>query len=153
MLLERHSIYDTEHHLLAANSTAQMTVPSVMRAGLTLHNRAILESSSTSLILSFLAPSISASVQRSLFSTSKPQLKRTKDYSRNRGVSALRRTGPKYPLSVSKEPLPQPVLDPKRRSKVQVDDDHGLWQFFKDKKALATPERISEHGMAEQNYG
>ncbi|KAI9792219.1 MAG: 54S ribosomal protein L4 mitochondrial [Candelina submexicana] len=53
-----------------------------------------------------------------------------------------------YPLSVSKEPLPQPVLDPKKRSKVQVDEDHGLWQFFKDKKALSTPEESAEHGRS-----
>lgn len=40
-----------------------------------------------------------------------------------------------------------PVLDPGRRSKVQVDDDHGLWQFFgEDRKLLTPPEEDSSHG-------
>ena len=59
---------------------------------------------------------------------------------KERGVSALRRTGLKYPVSMSKEPLPQPVLDPEKRSKVKVDEDHGLWGFFNEKRqALSTP--------------
>ena len=48
---------------------------------------------------------------------------------------------------MSKHPLPQPVLDPKKRSKVTVDDNHGLWGFFRlDKKALSTPEETSAFG-------
>ncbi|MCJ1244924.1 54S ribosomal protein L4 mitochondrial [Trapelia coarctata] len=48
---------------------------------------------------------------------------------------------------MSKEPLPQPVLDPARRSKVKVDENHGLWGFFnKDKKSLTTPEQEAAHG-------
>ena len=48
---------------------------------------------------------------------------------------------------MSKQPLPQPVLDPERRSKVKVDDNHGLWGFFnKAKGALTTPEEEAAHG-------
>lgn len=50
---------------------------------------------------------------------------------------------------MSSEPLPQPVLDPKRRSKVQVDPDHGLWGFFnREKQALTKPEEDHAHGRA-----
>ncbi|KAI9704807.1 MAG: 54S ribosomal protein L4 mitochondrial [Candelina mexicana] len=125
-----------------------MSAPSRLRASHLLYHCATLETLSKSLIFSFLAPSIGSSVQTSRFSTTSPNFKRTRDRSRNRGVSALRRTGPRHSLSVSKEPLPQPVLDPKKRSKVQVDEDHGLWQFFKDKKALSTPEECAEHGRS-----
>ena len=80
------------------------------------------------------------------FSTTAQKSLRTRDRNKNRGVSALRRTGLKKPLSMSKEPLPQPVLDPAKRSKIQVDPNHGLWGFFKDKKALSTPEEDYAHG-------
>ena len=74
--------------------------------------------------------------------------RKQKDNNPNRGVSALRRTGLKNPVSMAKYPLPQPVLDPKRRSKVQVDENHGLWGFFnKGRTALSTPEEDSAHGV------
>ena len=45
-------------------------------------------------------------------------------------------------------PLPQPVLDPERRSKVETDPDHGLWGFFnRDKQALSTPIEDNAHGI------
>ena len=99
----------------------------------------------------FLAPSLfrqnvpsSCTLQ---FSTSTARSLRTRDMSRNRGVSALRRTGLKHPVSMSKEPLPRPVLDPARRSKVQVDPNHGLWAFFnKERKPLTKPEVEAAHG-------
>ncbi|KAL9608853.1 MAG: hypothetical protein Q9167_006339 [Letrouitia subvulpina] len=48
---------------------------------------------------------------------------------------------------MSKVPLPQPVLDPKRRSQVEIDESHGLWGFFReDKKLLSTPEEASQFG-------
>jgi hypothetical protein len=78
-------------------------------------------------------------------STNGPRSK--KGLSRHRGVSALRRTGPRHVLSVSKEPLPQPVLDPAKRSKVQVRENHGLWDFFsKERRAPITPEQMAAHG-------
>ncbi|KAL8993878.1 MAG: hypothetical protein Q9169_006017 [Polycauliona sp. 2 TL-2023] len=44
-------------------------------------------------------------------------------------------------------PLPVPVLDPEKRSKVSVDENHGLWGFFRpDKKALSTPEEAVAFG-------
>jgi len=99
----------------------------------------------------FLAPSfgflLATKARISQFSTSAPLCLRTRDNNKNRGVSAIRRTGPKHSLAMSKEPLPQPVLDPARRSKVKVDENHGLWGFFnKDKKSLTTPEQEAAHG-------
>ncbi|MCJ1421367.1 54S ribosomal protein L4 mitochondrial [Xylographa parallela] len=48
---------------------------------------------------------------------------------------------------MSREPLPQPVLDPARRTQVKVDENHGLWAFFnKAKKFLTTPEVEAAHG-------
>jgi hypothetical protein len=45
--------------------------------------------------------------------------------------------------------LPKPVLDASQRSKVQVDDDHGLWEFFHSRdKPMNTPEEDNEHGRA-----
>ncbi|KAL8716510.1 MAG: hypothetical protein Q9225_006173 [Loekoesia sp. 1 TL-2023] len=73
--------------------------------------------------------------------------KRRRDNNPNRGVSALRRTGLKHRVEMSKHPLPQPVLDPAKRSKVTVDENHGLWGFFRsDKKALDTPEETNAFG-------
>lgn len=87
-----------------------------------------------------------SSSQTSAFSTSTPYCY-PRDFNRKRGVSALRRTGVRQPLSVSKEPLPQPVLDPKKRDTVEVDKDHGLWEFFNpDRTALSTPEQDNAHG-------
>ncbi|MCJ1225787.1 54S ribosomal protein L4 mitochondrial [Toensbergia leucococca] len=103
--------------------------------------------------LAFLAPSSTnwslPFNQRSHFSTTAPRrVRRTRDNNRDRGVSALRRTGLKYPVSMSKEPLPEPVLDPNKRSKVKVDDNHGLWGFFNNKKCLSTPEEDYAYGRA-----
>ena len=43
--------------------------------------------------------------------------------------------------------LPKPVLDPEQRSKVEVDPDHGLWEFFNEERtALSTPLELSNHG-------
>jgi large subunit ribosomal protein L47 len=49
---------------------------------------------------------------------------------------------------VSDLPLPKPVMNPKKHSKIQVDEDHGLWGFFKDKKLLMRPEDEHAHGRA-----
>ena len=88
----------------------------------------------------FLAPLIASIPPSFTFSTTARLSARKRDKrdgNPHRGESALRRTGLKYPNSMSKHPLPQPVLDPSKRSKVQVDSNHGLWGFFnKDRKAL-----------------
>ncbi|MCJ1447555.1 MAG: 54S ribosomal protein L4 mitochondrial [Stictis urceolatum] len=101
----------------------------------------------------FLAPCVlrsSSTVQQiTRFSTTARRTVNLRDRNKQRGVSALRRTGPKKSLSVSGEPLPRPVLDPIRRSKISVKEDHGLWQFFtKDKKPQVLPEVEAQHGRS-----
>ncbi|KFY07607.1 hypothetical protein V492_06988 [Pseudogymnoascus sp. VKM F-4246] len=95
--------------------------------------------------LTFLTPSI-VKTQTSQFSTSRQSFF-PRDFNRERGVSTVRRTGPRQPLSVSNDPLPEPVLDPSKRSKLRVDENHGLYQFFHSKdKAMNTPEEDNSHG-------
>lgn len=95
--------------------------------------------------ISFLASSFYAQQQSSFSTSTKTSYPR--DNNRERGVSTVRRTGVRQPLSVSKEPLPVPVLDPKKRTKVTVDENHGLWQFFHSKsKSINTPEEDYAHG-------
>ncbi|EEY18268.1 50S ribosomal protein L4 [Verticillium alfalfae VaMs.102] len=81
------------------------------------------------------------------FSTSTAQCKRkTRDNNRLRGVSALRRTGPREPLSVSWDELPKPV-DFKPR--IDTDADHGLWGFFSaEGKLMNQPKEDEAHGRA-----
>lgn len=103
--------------------------------------------------LAFLTPAVSLSQSASFSSSPISQLRKKGDHdrNRNRGVSALRRTGlrRRQKLSVSLANLPQPVLDPRLRSAVEVDDDHGLWEFFNnDRVPLATPSKLAEHGRA-----
>ena len=96
----------------------------------------------------FLLPSLLAAKQQtsSFSSTSNYSIKR-RDNNPDRGVSTQRRTGPREPLSVSKTELPVPVLDPAKRSKVKVDENHGLWQFFHSKdKPMNTPEEDFQFG-------
>ena len=106
----------------------------------------------------FLAPLLARTsptiFQSSPFSTSTPfyQRKQARDGNPNRGVSALRRTGIRKRVSISsivkREGLPQPVLDPKRRTKVEVDDAHGLYGFFNPEKQLLTkPIEENQHGQ------
>ena len=87
------------------------------------------------------------------FSTSTPWCKRitserhNRDSNPGRGVSALRRTGLRHPVSMSQEPLPQPVLDPKKR-KIEVAESHGLWGFFNTQKTVfPTPKQDDAHGQ------
>ena len=71
------------------------------------------------------------------------------DNNKNRGVSALRRTGPRkrQVLSVERKDLPEPVFDKAKKSEVEVDPEHGLWQFFNKKRRIfATPEEDAAHG-------
>ena len=98
-------------------------------------------------------PTICIQCQISRFSTTPSQAGPNGDRNKKRGVSALRRTGPKHPSAVSREPLPRPVTDPERRSKIKVNEKHGLWQFFdKDKKAFEAPEVVAEHGKQTSKY-
>lgn len=100
----------------------------------------------------FLLPSLLSAPfqhqQTSSFSSSTPN-HYPRDMNRERGVSTQRRTGLRFPVSVSKVPLPRPVLDPSKRSAVEVDPNHGLYQFFHSKeKPLNTPEEDNDHGRA-----
>lgn len=60
----------------------------------------------------------------------------------------MRRTGPRWRLSVSDEPLPVPV--PKAEvPKPETDPDHGLWEFFYDRDMVVRPAvETSQHGRA-----
>ena len=98
----------------------------------------------------FLLPAFSSASQSASFSSSTTRAAR-KDGNPARGISAIRRTGlnKKAKLSVDLDKLPKPVLDPARRSQVQVDEDHGLWGFFnKERSPLQTPEQLHAHGRA-----
>lgn len=86
----------------------------------------------------FLAPSLqSFSPQCSKFSTSS---RLSKDLNKQRGVSAIHRTGPRHPLSISKFPLPRPAA-PQKQDKRETNPNHGLWGFFpENRQAIPTPE-------------
>ena len=81
------------------------------------------------------------------FSTSTPKsARKTRDNNRLRGVSELRRTGPREPLSVSWEPLPRPA---NYKPKSNTDEDHGLWAFFAEEgKFMNTPKEEQAHGRS-----
>lgn len=99
----------------------------------------------------FLAPVLSKTAAAPFSTTSAMSNRRPirRANTPNRGVSALRRTGLRHRVEMSRQPLPQPVLDPKKRSKVTVDPDHPLWGFFRqDKKALSTPEEANAFGSS-----
>ena len=60
----------------------------------------------------------------------------------------MRRTGPRWRLSVSDEPLPRPVAA-EELPEVETDPEHGLWDFFYNKTTLVVPPaREAEHGRA-----
>ena len=95
----------------------------------------------------FLIPAFTIS-QATPFSTT-PTAHARKDGNPNRGVSALRHTGigKKQTLSVKLADLPKPVLDRELRSKVEVDEDHGLWDFLPPTRtAIRTPAELNAHG-------
>ncbi|TQN68074.1 54S ribosomal protein L4 [Colletotrichum shisoi] len=79
------------------------------------------------------------------FSTSAAQsVRKTRDSNRLRGVSTMKRTGPREPLSVSWETLPKPA---NYKPEVVVDPNHGLWGFFYGKnKLMQTPKEDQSHG-------
>ncbi|KAL2831904.1 54S ribosomal protein L4, mitochondrial [Aspergillus pseudoustus] len=104
----------------------------------------------------YLAPSLHfplnrLAVQTSNFSSSAATAKnytKDRDLNKNRGVSAIHRTGPKFRLGVSKYPLPTPVA-PEKLEKRDATPDHGLWGFFpSDRTALSTPSYDLAHGRS-----
>ncbi|MCJ1313110.1 54S ribosomal protein L4 mitochondrial [Agyrium rufum] len=103
---------------------------------------------STLTVPAFLAPFLTqcANTNHTTHSFSTSSLfaaRKTRDRNPNRGVSAMRRTGLRHPVAMSKEPLPRPITDEAKRSKIKVDPNHGLWDFFnKEKTALTKPEDL-----------
>lgn len=76
-----------------------------------------------------------------------PRSRPNRDNNHDRGLSVMRRTGPRHVLSVGAK-LPRPV-DEANFPKIQTDPNHGLWDFFYEKgKALRTPQEDREHGRA-----
>lgn len=123
-----------------------MLTPPLARSAMSIHLSKLRE-----LPPAFLAPILDYGIilwkQKSYFCTSTPSKARKRDGNPHRGVSALRRTGLRFPVGMSKEPLPVPVLDPTKRSKITVDDKHGLWGFFNAKRtSLSTPEEDAACG-------
>lgn len=93
------------------------------------------------------------------FSTTSPHQTRPvrREKNKSRGVSAIRRTGPRVPSPIAKYELPRPVLDPPARKEFKTKPNHGLWGFFNtDKTAMSSPEEELGHGRAwtyaELNY-
>lgn len=69
-----------------------------------------------------------------------------RDNNRFRGMSPMRRTGLRNPVSVSDVPLPRPQ---KHLPQVQVDPNHGLYAFFKGpSKLMNSPAEDKAHGRA-----
>ncbi|KAF2275651.1 50S ribosomal protein-like protein L4 [Westerdykella ornata] len=93
-------------------------------------------------------PASCTSVAR--FSTSSALWKR--DNNPNRGVSPLRHTGlrKRQTLSVNKylNDLPPVRVPEAERPQIEVDSDHGLWDFFWEKQAMRTPADLAHHGRA-----
>lgn len=72
-----------------------------------------------------------------------------REKNKSRGVSAIRRTGPRVPLPIAKYELPRPVTDPSARKEFKTNPKHGLWAFFNaDKTAMSSPEEEHGHGRA-----
>ncbi|RYP37200.1 hypothetical protein DL767_003019 [Monosporascus sp. MG133] len=86
--------------------------------------------------------------QRCPFSTTPTQSMRRprRDNNRLRGLSSIYRSGPRFRMNVRKDEVPKPA-DYEPAADIQVDPNHGLWQFFYGRdKLLLTPEEDAEHG-------
>ncbi|KAK0619865.1 mitochondrial 39-S ribosomal protein L47 (MRP-L47)-domain-containing protein [Immersiella caudata] len=75
-----------------------------------------------------------------------PGARDNKDHSKHRGESTIRRTGTRWRLSVSDEPLPKPIK-PEDLAPPETDPNHGLWEFFANRDTVANvPEEDAKHG-------
>lgn len=100
---------------------------------------------------SFLTPSLSLPITQTKPFSSTASHNARKDRNPKRGISALRHTGlrKRQTLSVKLSALPKPVLDPRRRSAVEVNPEHGLYDFFNaDRSSMMTPKELQAHGRA-----
>ncbi|KAI0161687.1 MRP-L47-domain-containing protein [Hypoxylon sp. FL1284] len=69
-----------------------------------------------------------------------------RDNNRFRGLSSIYRSGPRARMNIDKSEIPKPA---DYKPKVEVDPNHGLWEFFYAKdKLLLTPTEDGEHGRA-----
>lgn len=74
-----------------------------------------------------------------------------RDHNKQRGLSAMRQTGPREGLSVSGLPLPRPVSPEEFKEVVKTDPAHGLWDFFYERgRPLNEPRQDRAHGRAWQ---
>ncbi|KAI1133758.1 mitochondrial 39-S ribosomal protein L47 (MRP-L47)-domain-containing protein [Nemania abortiva] len=88
------------------------------------------------------------SAQRCSFSSTPEYNNRRprRDNNRFRGLSSIYRSGTRFRMNINKSETPQPA---KYKPKIQVDPNHGLWDFFYAKdKLLLTPDESGEHGRA-----
>ncbi|KAH8889772.1 hypothetical protein GQ53DRAFT_747993 [Thozetella sp. PMI_491] len=135
---------------MAASSTIRPSMGQALRAC----RPSIAPSRATT--TSFLSAQRLQPAQIASFSTSSELMRRhtydgardNRDNSKHRGESTLRRTGTRWKLSVSDEPLPKPV--PREElPRVETDPQHGLWEFFQDRTTVAnTPAKDAQHGRA-----
>lgn len=145
-LLLHHQVHNTAggHLKVKVNSTVEFTMSLPTTSRFILKKVLIPKTPAQTAPATSLSP---FSAQHHNFTTT--SCARAGDLNRNRGTSTLRRTGPRYPLSAAKIPLPVPVLDPAKRSKVEGDPDHGLWDFFYSKEsALLPPSESGAHGRS-----
>lgn len=80
--------------------------------------------------------------------TARPKIEKNK----KRGVSAIRRTGPRSMRGLWKHALPEPVARDYRGLTPDYTEshDHGLWGFFDAKRQpMLEPDEESSHGMFE----
>lgn len=84
-------------------------------------------------------------------SSSQKNQKKTSGKNKQRGVSALRSTGPRTQMTLSPHlVLPQPAKDAaaRRAEFDEGNETHGLWGFFnKDKASMIPPLDEGTHGM------
>ncbi|KAF2971149.1 hypothetical protein GQX73_g2473 [Xylaria multiplex] len=67
-----------------------------------------------------------------------------RDNNRLRGLSSIYRSGTRFRMNIDESEAPKPA---KYKPKVEVDPNHGLWDFFYAKdKLLLTPDESAEHG-------
>ncbi|KAI0387508.1 MRP-L47-domain-containing protein [Hypomontagnella monticulosa] len=94
----------------------------------------------------FLAALSSRAAQSCPFSSTPERSNRRprRDNNRLRGLSSIYRSGPRFRMNIDKNEVPIPA---DYKPKVDVDPNHGLWDFFYSKeKFLLTPEEDAEHG-------
>lgn len=105
----------------------------------------------------YLAPSLHlpvtvSNVQSSSFSsTASVGVNPRRDKSKYRGVSAINRTGPRTPFTVSRWTLPKPVSQEEMQPR-ETNPNHGLWAFFPPtREALSTPDYDHTFGKCDES--